>query len=235
VALQNGRAGGGVTLKITDAPSWTARRGRPPGSISVLVVDDSVLFGEGVARILEADGRFMIAGQAAHGSETVRVAARVSPDVIIMDPCPVPGQVADTLHLIRTRLPELSTRVLIIIDGDRELPDSFEAESAGYLSEDCTQVELCDAAEAVAHGRAQLPPPPSFARAKQRGPGIDLLTARELEVLRALATGASYGAISENMSISPKTLRNHISSIYRKLQIFDRAQAAITAIREGLV
>ena len=61
------------------------------------------------------------------------------------------------------------------------------------------------------------------------------MTTRELEVLRALATSSSYGGISEQMSISPKTLRNHISSIYRKLQIFDRAQAAITAIREGLV
>src|ERR1700694_828127 len=122
MVLQNGRVVGVGTLKITDAHSWTARRGPTPGSISVLVVDDSVLYRAGIARILETDGRFMIAGQAAHGSEAVRVAARVSPDVIIMDPCPVPGLVADTLHLIRARLPELSARILIIIDGDCEVP-----------------------------------------------------------------------------------------------------------------
>jgi DNA-binding NarL/FixJ family response regulator len=110
----------------------------------------------------------------------------------------------------------------------------------GYVAKDTTPAELCQAAFDLAHGRpveiapVARPSPPRGQAGRPTG-GLSRLTARELEVLRALATGASNQAIARRLGISPKTLRNHISNTYHKLGIYDRAQAVIAAVREGLV
>jgi DNA-binding NarL/FixJ family response regulator len=107
----------------------------------------------------------------------------------------------------------------------------------GYVAKDSTPGDLCAAAVDLAQGKHDLIaiPGPSPGDAPNRSPALSDLTTRELEVLRALATGASNAAIARSLGISPKTLRNHVSNTYHKLGIYDRAQAVIVAVREGLV
>jgi DNA-binding NarL/FixJ family response regulator len=111
---------------------------------------------------------------------------------------------------------------------------ALDAGATGYLAKDSTPADLCEAAAIIAQGKRNFKPAPE----RSAGSPSDLLarlTAREVEVLRALATEANNEAIAHRLGISPRTLRIHISHTYRKLQIHDRAQAVIAAIRAGLV
>jgi DNA-binding NarL/FixJ family response regulator len=211
----------------------------PQMPIRVLLVDDNALFREGVARILAGDGRFAVVGQASRGADAIGPAEELDPDLILMD-LRMPGlSGADTIRRIRQRDGAVPIGVLTILDSDQNVQAAMAAGANGYVAKDTTPAELCQAAFDLAHGRpVEIAPTPraSPARGQARPTGgLSRLTARELEVLRALATGASNQAIARRLGISPKTLRNHISNTYHKLGIYDRAQAVIAAVREGLV
>jgi DNA-binding NarL/FixJ family response regulator len=205
-------------------------------SIAVLLVDDNALFRDGLAHILQADGRFDVVGQASRGDEAVAAAASLRPDLILMD-MHMPGMSGlDAIKRIRADNPDVPIGVLTMFETPDHVQSALTAGASGYLAKDSTPADVCAAAAALAQGSKDLVViPPTFRGTPARSSALASLTARELEVLRALATGASNEAIARRLGISPKTLRNHVSNTYHKLGIHDRAQAVIVAVREGLV
>jgi DNA-binding NarL/FixJ family response regulator len=207
--------------------------------IRVLLVDDNLLFRDGVAQILEADGRFEVVGTAARGSEGVAQAARLRPDLILIDlRMPEMSGVA-AVRLIRAENPDVPIGVLSAIETVQDIEVALEAGANGYVVKDATPSALCEAAAALAGGNRSVvvmrDGRPLATSGETVSPALARLTPREREVLRALAGGESNDAIAGRLRISPKTLRNHISNAYHKLQIYDRAQAVIIAVREGLI
>jgi DNA-binding NarL/FixJ family response regulator len=207
-------------------------------AISVLLVDDNALFRDGVAEILRADGRFEVVGHASRGDEAIAEANRLHPDLVLMD-LRMPGMNGvEAIRGIRAHDPALPIGVLTIFETAETVQSALDAGASGYVIKDATPSAFCETAVALAQGKrliatgARLPSEPRGAPSSAL---LARLTIREVEVLRALATNASNTAIAERLGISPKTLRNHISNTYHKLGIYDRAQAVIVALQEGLV
>lgn len=208
-------------------------------AISVLLVDDNALFRDGIAQILEADGRFHIIGQASRGDEAIASAARLHPQLILID-LQMPGiSGTEAIRRIHADNGEVAIGVLTMFETEEHIQSALDAGASGYVAKDSTPSALREAAAALAEGRRNLvaipEPPPSGRGAASASSALQTLTRRELEVLRALATSESNEAIARRLRISPKTLRNHISNTYHKLGIFDRTQAVIVAVREGLI
>jgi DNA-binding NarL/FixJ family response regulator len=205
-------------------------------TIAVVIVDDNALFREGVAQILESDGRFKVVGQASRGLDGIGLVVRLKPDLLLLD-LRMPGLTGtETIRRVREQDSRVPIGLLTAFDDDASVQAAVAAGANGYLAKDATPSELCNGALALAGGQtvgidgarhAGRDSPPSGLVAG--------LTPRELEVLRALTTRASNEAIAARLGVSPKTLRNHISNIYHKLGIYDRAQAVIVAVRAGLV
>jgi len=207
--------------------------------IRVLLVDDNALFRDGIVQILHADGRFEVVGQASDGAEAIAAAGRLHPDLILMD-LRMPGMGGvEAIRAIRADAPELPIGVLTMFESRDHVQSALKAGASGYVAKDATPTDFCEAASLLAQGTRKLIAIPSAHTAEGDGtsssPLLARLTERELEVLRALATAATIVEIAGNLGITTKTLRNHISNTYHKLGIYDRAQAVILAVREGLV
>src|ERR1700738_1500443 len=196
--------------------------------ITVLLADDNALFRDGIAQILRADGRFDVVAQASRGDEAVAAAARLRPDLILID-LDMPG-------MSGIDAADVPSGVLTMFETQDYVKAALFAGASGYLAKDATPADLCGAAADLAQGKRELIAiPPPAPRAGAPSSRLALLTDREVEVLGALATGASNVAIAVSLGISPKTLRHQLSNLYHKLGIYDRAQAVIVAVREGLV
>jgi DNA-binding NarL/FixJ family response regulator len=208
-------------------------------AIAVLLVDDNALFRDGLAHILAADGRFHVVGQASSGEEAVAAAARLQPDLILTD-LHMPGMSGvDAIRHLRAVDPDVAIGVLTMFESNEYVQSALDAGASGYLAKDSTPAEVCEAAVALARGQRNVIAIPRSPRNSTNAGApsgvLAVLTAREVQVLRALATTASNDTIARELGISPKTLRNHISNTYHKLGIHDRAQAVIVAVQEGLV
>ena len=208
-------------------------------SIRLLLVDDNGLFREGIAEILQKDGRFHVVGQASRGDEAVAAAASLQPDLILID-LHMPGMTGiEAIRQMRRRDPKVPIGVLTMFETQNHVRESLDAGASGYVAKGATPADLCEAAAALAGGTrdlvAALEPDASPSGIAASSPLLAVLSPRELEVLHALASDAGNAAIARRLGISGKTLRNHIRSTYHKLGIFDRAQAVIVAVREGLV
>jgi DNA-binding NarL/FixJ family response regulator len=145
----------------------------------------------------------------------------------------------EAIRRIRAADREVPIGVLTIFESPEYVQSALDAGANGYVAKDATPADLSDAAIALVRGERQLVVPSYPNAAEALAPKssklLSGLTARELDVLRALCTRANNEAIARNLGISQKTLRNHISNVYRKLDIHDRAQAVIVAVREDLV
>jgi DNA-binding NarL/FixJ family response regulator len=206
--------------------------------IRVFLADDNALFRDGLAQLLHSDGRFEVVGQASTGEEAVTAVNERRPDLILMD-LRMPGMSGvEAIRRIRAADREVPIGVLTIFESPEYVQSALDAGASGYVAKDATPAELSGAAIALVEGKRQLVVP-SYPADESAPPKssklLSGLTHRELDVLRALCTPASNEAIARNLGISQKTLRNHISNVYRKLNIHDRAQAVIIAVREDLV
>ena len=220
---------------------------------SVMIADDHTMVREGLRWALEHAG-VTVVGEATDGEEAVDMAEQLRPDVVLMDlSLPVLSGVAATKR-IRTRVPATSVLVLSMLSDETAVTSALGAGARGYLVKDCTTAEIVDAVRRVAAGErvvaptvADLPtawgPTDDFGRTGPRpspppetsGPSRTLLSKREEEVLRLLATGVSIPEAAGRLYISVKTVKNHLSSIYQKLDAHDRAQAVLKAVRMGLI
>jgi DNA-binding NarL/FixJ family response regulator len=192
-----------------------------------VIVDDNALFREGVVRIMEGDPRLQVIGQAERGDDAVRLVDEQRPDLVLMD-LRMPGlNGVEAIRRIRGAYPGMAIGVLTVFDSGQLVEAALSAGADGYILKDSTPHQLTEAAVSLARTRRTVSAPEESA--------VRRLTPRELEVLRALATGASNAAIAGRLGISQKTLRNHISNTYHKLEIFDRAQAVLVAVQRGLL
>jgi len=213
--------------------------------IRVAVVDDQRLFARGLAGIVDELSGMEAVGPVHDGKEALALCRREEPDVILMDiSMPVMDGISATRE-IRDLLPECAVLILTSSEEDEHVFEGIKAGAKGYLLKDCTPEELAHAIHTVHAGQTIMSPGiaqkmlATFEGTKAGGrSGARLappLTERELEVMRALARGMTDRQIAGELGISEKTVGNHASSIYRKLHIFDRTQAVIYAVREGLI
>jgi NarL family two-component system response regulator LiaR len=231
--------GMGAGSDVAAAPSDTLVPHQPKPT--VLIVDDHTLWRRGLRTILEP--YFEVIGEAADGASAVRQALACRPDVVIMDISLPELDGLMATREIKRALPNAGVIMISAADDDERVYASIMAGVSGYLVKDDTAEAVCEAVRLVAAGEAYLPPP----IAKRVLQGIGSLNAalggaaghdlsrRELTVLRLLAQGLRHKEIARELHISPRTVSNHIFSIYRKLQINDQVEAVMYAIKQGIV
>lgn len=208
--------------------------------IQVAIVDDQPLFTDGLGRIVGAQQGMEVVGVAHDGESGVRMCEELRPDVILMDiNMPVMDGVTATSR-IREILPDVKVLILTVNADDMNVFQGIKAGATGYLLKDCTPDDLSRAIETVYAGDTIMSPEVArkmllaFEEVDEEPEAPDL-SSRELDVLRAIARGKGNKQVATDLGISGKTVRNHVSNIYKKLHIYDRTQAVLYAIREGLI
>jgi DNA-binding NarL/FixJ family response regulator len=210
-------------------------------SIRLLLADDHRMLREGLRRTMEEEG-LEVVGEAADGEEALRLAAKLRPDIVLMDvTMPVLDGVEATRQL-HEHLPEIPV-VILTMHADREvLARAIRAGAAGYLVKDCSTDEVVRTVRLAASGETALSPElaASMLAEAQRGdaPAADhdpIISRREEEVLQLVADGLSTSEVAANLYISIKTVKNHLASIYEKLDSRDRTQAVLRAVRMGII
>ena len=206
-------------------------------SIRILIVDDHGVVRQGLRMFLALDPGLEVVGEAANGTEALRLAHTLEPDVVLMDLLmPVMDGIAAT-EAIRRELPEVEVVALTSVLEDSAVYGAMRAGAIGYLLKDTQAEELCRAIKAAAVGQVQMSPSvvARLVREVPAPPQPESLTEREAEVLRQLAQGKSNKQIAADLVIAEKTVRTHVSNILAKLGVTSRTQAALHAVRSGLV
>lgn len=210
-------------------------------NIRLIVADDHALFREGLRALFLATAGFEIVGETATGHATVDLAEKVQPDIVLMD-INMPGMNGiEATRRILERNPTIGIIMVTMLEDDTSLFSAMRAGARGYVLKGAHAQELLQTIRAVAHGQALFGAPiatriMSFFQNIENNPDSSLpagafpeLTPREREVLELIAQGANNRQIAEKLVLSDKTVRNHITSIFSKLQVADRAQAIIKA------
>jgi DNA-binding NarL/FixJ family response regulator len=211
-------------------------------SIRIVIADDHTLFREGLRALLSSIHDTEIVGEAATGDEAVAVAAEAQPDVLLMD-IQMPGinGVEATRRIVRTS-PHVGVIMLTMFDDDDLVFAALRAGARGYILKGADQSEVLRAIRAVAQGEALFGPAIaarlisyfSELRRDVASEAFPELTDREREILDLVAQGYNNPEIAGRLVLSPKTVRNHVSNIFSKLHVTDRAQAIIRARDAGL-
>jgi DNA-binding NarL/FixJ family response regulator len=200
---------------------------------TVLLADDHRMLREGLRRSLEEHG-LKVLGEAADGKQAVELALELGPDVVLMDlSMPALDGIAAT-RLIRQRAPETQVVILTMHSDDDSLTRAIRAGAAGYLVKDCSTDEIVDAIEKVASGEVTLSPELAASMLEEDA-GAPVISDREKEVLQLIADGLSPTELAARLYISVKTVKNHLTSIYQKLDSRDRTQAVVRAVRMGII
>jgi DNA-binding NarL/FixJ family response regulator len=214
-------------------------------AIRVLIVDDHDLFRSGLRTLLDEQDGVVVVGEAAGGAEAVHIVSESAPDVVVMD-LNMPGMTGvEATRQISTIAPLTRVVVLTISDQDGDVMDAIFAGACGYLLKDASIQELMQGIRAAAVGESLISPTIAAkvlrrVRSSSSQPDIERtiraeLSEREIEVLKLIANGKDNAQIAGDLHISPKTVKNHISNILMKLQIDNRIQAAVYAVRSGIV
>jgi DNA-binding NarL/FixJ family response regulator len=214
-------------------------------SIRVLIADDQALVRSGFRMILEARDDLEVVGEAENGAQALELAREQEPDVVLMDVrMPVLDGVEATRRLLEAGS---SARVIILttFDLDEYVFEALRAGASGFLLKDVEPTQLVEAIRIVASGEALLAP--SITRRlldrfasldvneRKPPPGLDSLTPRELEILRLVAGGLSNAEIAAELVLSETTVKTHVSSVLRKLNLRDRVQAVVLTYEAGLI
>ncbi|MFJ8018328.1 response regulator [Streptomyces sp. NPDC096339] len=213
-------------------------RTTPPADdrIRIIVVDDHTVMRAGVVALLAPEPGIAVVGEAGNGREAVELVAALRPDVALIDlRMPVMDGVAATSEIVAG---PTETRVLILTtyDTDVEIERAVEAGAIGYLLKDTTREQLVDAIRAAARGETVLAPRVAERLvARMRRPDPVALTARELDVLGAVADGLSNADIGKRLVIAEATVKTHLLRVFAKLDVSDRTHAVVTAMDRGLL
>jgi len=211
-------------------------------SFAILIVDDHPIFRKGMRSLLEMMPDITLVGEAKNGREAVELALVHQPDVVLMDLQMPEGSGLSATRELNKHSPNTRILVVTLFEDDDSIFAALRAGAQGYILKDADEEEMMRAIRAVGEGEAIFSPSIAtrlmdyFASARQEVPKevFPELTEREREILTLIAQGKSNEAIAEKLTISLKTVRNHVSNIYSKLQVADRAQAAIRARDAGL-
>ncbi|HEX3087768.1 MAG TPA: response regulator transcription factor [Ilumatobacteraceae bacterium] len=202
--------------------------------LSVILVDDHTMLRQGIRRALESEGIKVVA-EASDGAEAIRLALEHKPDVVLMD-VSMPGM--DGVEAAR-RLVEADGRqrvVMLTMHIDRDVIDrAIRAGAVGYLTKDSSISEVILAIQLAANGDRPMSPRLAAAMLDEARREDALISVREEEVLQLVADGYGTNEIAERLYISGKTVKNHLASIYEKLNARDRTQAVLMAVKMGIV
>ncbi len=218
------------------------------GAIKVLIADDHSLLRQGLARLIEREERITVVGQAANGQEAVEMVGETFPNVVLMDiSMPVCNGIEAT-WIIRRRWPSVQVLALTIHDDEGYISEMIRAGARGYVLKDAEPDNVFQAIYRIHDGETFFPPdlmekvmerfhylsseqsPHSSVPSHQ-----EPLTRRELDVLECIVKGLSNREIASALYISEKTVKNHITSLLRKLHVSDRTQAAVLAVQSGMI
>lgn len=218
------------------------------GRIRVLIADDHMLLRQGLRQILELEPDIEVVGDAGDGEEAVAKALSLRPDVVLLDITMPKMNGIDAARRIRAELPDTGIVMLTIHDTNEYLLEAVAAGINGYVLKDVPAETLVDAVRTCSQGKGYLHPSitarllgrlgntrGSKALPKRRRIGDEGLTPREFQVLELIAQGASNREIGEKLFISENTVKNHVTSIFRKLSVTDRTQAVLYALKKGWV
>ena len=210
----------------------------------MLLVDDHDLFRTGLRNLLE-EQTVQVVGEAADGAQAVRMVRELAPDVVVMD-LNMPGMTGvEATRQVTSQAPLTRVVVLTISDQDEDVMNAILAGACGYLMKDSSIQDLMQGIRAAAVGESLISPHiAAKVLQRMRATGTNEadaatiraeLSDREIEVLKLIANGKDNAQIAGELHISPKTVKNHISNILMKLQIDNRIQAAVYAVRSGIV
>ena len=210
--------------------------------IRLMIVDDHQMLREGLRRSMSEIG-FDVIGEASDGDEAVTRATAQRPDVILMDVTMPRMDGVEACRQVKDVLPDTHIVMLTMHADQSVLADAIRAGASGYLVKDCSTDEIADAVRIAAAGQTALSPQLAATmldevrrmEEQERAQETRLITKREEEVLQMIADGCSTTEVAEGLYISQKTVKNHLASIYQKLEARDRTQAVLQAVRMGIV
>jgi DNA-binding NarL/FixJ family response regulator len=211
--------------------------------IRILICDDQEVVREGLRAILGSVSGLEVVGVAANGAEAVEAGAQLTPDVVLMDlNMPIKNGVQATREIV-TGNPDVKVLVITTYDGEEWVVDAIRAGADGYLLKDAPRDQLVAAIKGTAAGKTHVDPSVAgdlFAMVAASDVGSattvgDNLTERERDVLQLVGQGMSNAEIAERLFLSEGTVRNYVSAVLAKLQVADRTQAAVLAVKHGLV
>ncbi|MGB2799584.1 MAG: response regulator transcription factor [Dehalococcoidia bacterium] len=212
--------------------------------IKILIADDHAVVREGTRRILEQDQRLEVVAEAGDGEEAVRLATNLKPDVAIIDIAMPNIDGIEATRQIKALCPDTTVLILTAYDDDQFIFSLLEAGAAGYLLKSVRGHELIDAVRSVYAGESVLHPaiarkvlnrfvPSSGKPTKEES--VDVLSQREMEVLKLAARGLNNQDIAKELCLSMRTIQGHLGHIFNKLQVSSRTEAVIRALKAGWV
>ena len=210
-------------------------------SVRVLVVDDQTLFRSGLTSLLSQDERVDVVGQAVDGADAVKQAAKLKPDVVLMDiKMPNVDGIEATRQVLEA-VPGSKVLILTTFETDSQVIQALKAGASGYVLKDSSAGAIVSSIVAVMSGERVMASAVAnrvldmLTGTSTPKEFYDGLTNREIEILKLLANGMANKQIAFRLKISEKTVRNHVSNTYEKLGIYDRSQAVLYAVKKGLV
>jgi two-component system, NarL family, response regulator LiaR len=205
--------------------------------IRLLLVDDHTVVRQGLKMVLSLEDDLEIVGEAANGREALALVGRLAPQVVLMDLLMPVMDGVSAIRAIKGEHPEVEVVALTSVLEDRLVIDAVEAGAAGYLLKETGPEELVEAIRAAARGEVRLHPKAQKRLVREvRTPEMrESLTERETETLRLVARGLANKEIAARLGVSEVTVKTHVSSILSKLGLSSRTQAALFALKEGLV
>lgn len=208
-----------------------------PNTIRILLADDHPVVRDGLAAMLSTQPDFAVVGEAGTGAEAVTEAARLRPDVVLMDLEMPALDGIEAIRRLRTAAPAVQVVVLTAFDTDERIVGALQAGAQGYLLKGAPRAEIFAAIRTVAAGGALIPPvvASKLLRQVRAAEHPDALTAREREVLGLVAAGLSNQEIAARLSISERTVKFHVSAVLAKLGAKNRTQAVRLSRERGLL
>ena len=213
--------------------------------LRILLVDDHILFRKGIVSLLGARKDFQIAGEANDGLEAIQRARETFPDVILMDIHMPQQNGLETVKIIKQEMPHIQVVMLTVSDDEEDLFEAIKGGAKGYLLKNLEPQQLYDMLERVRQGEAAISGKMATkilqefrqpkTEAASQATNVDELTDREIQVLEEVITGATNKEIAEVLHITENTVKIHLRNILEKLHVQNRIQAAVRAIRQGLV
>jgi DNA-binding NarL/FixJ family response regulator len=203
------------------------------GKIGILVADDRFIVRMGLIALVNTEPNMVIVGEAADGSQAVDLFGKHKPDLVLMDlRMPIKDGIEATIE-IRSHDPNARVLMLTTFDGDTDIYRALQAGAQGYVLKNATGQELIPAIQAVASGQRWIPK--EIAKRLASRKLFEELTQREVQVLQFLVKGLANKQIGEHLNISEHTVKDHLKSVFGKLQVEDRTEAVTAAIQRGII
>ena len=210
-------------------------------SVKIMIADDHSLIREGLKNLLELEGDIEVVAEAEDGMQCLDKLEYITPDVLLLDINMPKKNGLEVLRVLKDRKSKVKVLVLTVHNETEHLMKAVDIGIDGYVLKDSESSELKKAIFAIVDGETYIQPSlipalnSKMIEKDKDGAKIDLLTRRELEVLKLLAVGMYNKEVAEKLDISERTVKNHVSNIFKKIEVTDRTQAAVFAIRNNLV